>query len=209
MENSLMVIAVGGGGLNVAKFISKTAKEAKRNINLFAIDTEEDDLMSSGLDNKILIQDENSTEEVEGKLNPHLGGVKIGVVISALGGRTGSTLTPQIAKLLHEHKIASLCIVTTPFALEGKDAASRALNSIVQILECHSTLVQKSNESLAKEMGTLSLVAVFQYFDAKIADLVFAINDASLQGKESLIIPILQEGKEFEGDDLKDMFTKI
>jgi cell division GTPase FtsZ len=204
-SNSFVVIAVGSGATIMANYISEIADEAnsKNKINMLAVDTKKDDLQSSCVENKILIQDINDIEELKNGLYPHLINVKVAVIFATLGGKTGTTLAPQILKLLHEQHIIPLCIVTTPFKFERRE--SRALNCIEHMSEYHPALVRWNNEFLREEMGNISISDAFLFVNKKIADLIFALKDAFARENVSSIISILQEGKEYEVDD----FTQI
>ena len=66
-------------------------------------------------------------------LDDHLQGVRTAVVLTCLGGGTGSGATPEIARVLNSKGISTLCVVTCPFAFEGKerqDIASRVCSQI-------------------------------------------------------------------------------
>lgn len=77
-----------------------------------------------------------------------IGGAEMVFLTGGLGGGTGSGALPVIAEALKERDILTVCIVTKPFAFEGKrrmliaDQAEQALRSIVD------TLVVLPNEKL-------------------------------------------------------------
>ena len=66
-------------------------------------------------------------------LDAQLEGVRTAVIVTALGGGTGSGATSEIAKHLASQGVASIVFATLPFAFEGEDrsmAARTALGSI-------------------------------------------------------------------------------
>jgi cell division protein FtsZ len=209
-NNSLIILAVGGGAINIANFINKTAIKGSNsnNINLFAIDTDEETLQSSDVANKILVRNLSTADDIESQLEPHLKGVKIAVIIAALGGRTGTTLAPQILKILHTHTITSLCIVTTPFLFEGENITTRALDSITKMAAYNPVIVKLENEYLKREMSDQPISVALQFFDEKIANLVFALNEASAQHQPS-VIARLQEGKELGVNDITSLVKMV
>jgi cell division GTPase FtsZ len=197
--NSLIVLAIGGGGINAANYIADTAVKKGFNdkINMVVVSEDVEKIRSSLVKNKVLVRDLNDVRKIESQLEPHLKGVKVGVIIATLGGKTGTLLTPQVLKFLHKHRITTLCIVTTPFDFEGKNRMSHALNCIEEIFENQSAVIRLNNESLITEMKDRSLTFAFRSIDKKIAAMVFALNDAAVQNQSSLI-SILSAGKEIE-----------
>ena len=59
-------------------------------------------------------------------LDEHLEGVRIAVIVTALGGGTGGGATLETAKYLTEHGIPSVVFATTPFTFEGEDRQRNA-----------------------------------------------------------------------------------
>lgn len=59
-------------------------------------------------------------------LDDHIKGVRIAVIVTALGGGTGGGATLECAKLLTDRGIPSVVFATTPFAFEGEDRQRNA-----------------------------------------------------------------------------------
>ena len=59
-------------------------------------------------------------------LDEHLDGVRLAVIVTALGGGTGSGATLETAKHLASRGIPSIVFATTPFACEGEDRQRNA-----------------------------------------------------------------------------------
>ena len=59
-------------------------------------------------------------------LDEHLDGVRLAVIVTALGGGTGGGATLETAKYLGSRGIPSIVFATTPFALEGEDRQRNA-----------------------------------------------------------------------------------
>ena len=60
-------------------------------------------------------------------LDSHLEGVRTAVIVTALGGGTGSGATSEIIKHLSSRGIVSVVFATLPFAFEGEERTSAAL----------------------------------------------------------------------------------
>ena len=59
-------------------------------------------------------------------LDEHLDGVRLAVIVTALGGGTGGGATLETAKHLSSRGIPSIVFATTPFAFEGEDRQRNA-----------------------------------------------------------------------------------
>ena len=59
-------------------------------------------------------------------LDEHLDGVRLAVIVTALGGGTGSGATLETSKYLASRGIPSVVFATTPFAFEGEDRQRNA-----------------------------------------------------------------------------------
>jgi len=67
-------------------------------------------------------------------LDEHLDGVRIAVIVTALGGGTGGGATLVTCKHLSEHGIPSVVFATTPFNFEGEDRQRNA-KSVMSMIE--------------------------------------------------------------------------
>ena len=72
-------------------------------------------------------------------LDDHLGGVRIAVLATALGGGTGSGATLEIAKHLSERGIPTVVFATLPFVFEGEDRQRNARGVMSMIEDMSST----------------------------------------------------------------------
>ena len=67
-------------------------------------------------------------------LDEHLEGVRLAVLVTALGGGTGGGATLEAAKHLSERGIPSVVFATTPFPFEGEDRMNNA-TGVMQMIE--------------------------------------------------------------------------
>ena len=67
-----------------------------------------------------------ATEDSVKLLDEHLDGVRLAVIVTALGGGTGGGATIEAAKHLSSRGIPSVVFATTPFAFEGEDRQRNA-----------------------------------------------------------------------------------
>ena len=59
-------------------------------------------------------------------LEPHLAGVRTAIILTCLGAGTGGGATPEVARILREMGIMTLCIATNPFRFEGESRQREA-----------------------------------------------------------------------------------
>ena len=76
-----------------------------------------------------------AAEESIRTLDEHLEGVRIAVIVTALGGGTGGGATLEAAKHLSERGIPSVVFATTPFTFEGEDRQRNARGVMTMIEE--------------------------------------------------------------------------
>ena len=67
-------------------------------------------------------------------LDEHFEGVRLAVIVTALGGGTGGGATLETCKRLRDHGIPSIVFATTPFSFEGEDRQrnSRGVMSMIE-----------------------------------------------------------------------------
>ena len=75
-----------------------------------------------------------AAEESIKTLDEHLEGVRIAVIVTALGGGTGGGATLEAAKHLSARGIPSIVFATLPFAFEGEDRQRNAV-SVMSMIE--------------------------------------------------------------------------
>ena len=82
-----------------------------------------------------------------------LGGVRLAVVVTALGGGVGNGATPQILQLLRHLGAHVLCFATLPFALEGRERAQAAERALPLIEEGSDALAVLPMDQLYAAAG--------------------------------------------------------
>ena len=84
------------------------------------------------------------------------------VIVAGLGGGTGSGAVPVITRIAREAGTLILCMVSLPFALEGKPAAKKANDALKKIRTHADAIIRLSNESmLDRSDADLSLQDAF------------------------------------------------
>ena len=93
-----------------------------------------------------------SAEESSSSLDQHIEGVRLAVVVTALGGGTGGGATIEIVKHLDALGIPVVVFATTPFTFEGEDRLRNARGVMSLIAEfAASTFFMPLNDLVADE----------------------------------------------------------
>ena len=136
MKSPLLLLGVGGAGTLLAR---KIRNAYQGDIRLLAVDTdarsELDGTPFALLGGNRLSGHGSGGQTAQAKsafldnpsaLDKEFEGVRVAVMVTGLGGGTGSGIAPEILKRLRELGIHSLVFATTPFAFEGEDRARAA-----------------------------------------------------------------------------------
>lgn len=98
------------------------------------------------------------------------------VIVAGLGGGTGSGAVPVITRLAHETGTLVLCLVSLPFAFEGKKVMRIADESVKRIRTHADAIVRINNETLVdRSDADMPVEAAFSRSYSVIKDGVFAI----------------------------------
>ncbi len=98
------------------------------------------------------------------------------VVIAGLGGGTGSGALPVITRIARETGTLVLCMVTLPFAFEGKPVARKADDALKKLRTHADAIIRIPNELLVDRADSeLPAEQVFSRSQAVMQDAVFAL----------------------------------
>ena len=143
-NSPLLLLGIGTAGSSMAVGISRAFGEGLRHILL---DTDAgtgqlgapftllggDRLSGRGAGGDV-VAGRLATEGSVRALDEHLEGVRLAVIVTALGGGTGGGATLETAKHLSERGIPSIVFATTPFTFEGEDRQRNA-RGIMSMIE--------------------------------------------------------------------------
>lgn len=127
--DDLMLIGVGGAGCRLAAAISAEF----RDVRVLLLDTDARSLPDhpdSVLFGSVRLNGKSTggdaslgrqafLDSADELVLPRLEGVRLAIVVTALGGGTGSGAVPELLRLLHVRGVVSLCFVSMPFGFEG------------------------------------------------------------------------------------------
>lgn len=144
-SSSMMLIGIGGGGSAIARGVRRAFGEGLR---FLTIDT--DAASAADCDDFLLIGGDRlsgrgsggdvvaarlAAEDSIESLDPEIGGVRLAIIVTSLGGGTGGGATLETVKRLDSLGIPSIVFATTPFAFEGDDRKRAACGVMAMIEE--------------------------------------------------------------------------
>ena len=187
----IKIIGIGSGCANILnKLISNKQTKKKfsdKNISFGVIDSNKQLFDLSLAEEKLLIANgyevngfagnpekaENAAFSFENEIKTIIGNPDILIVISTLGGGTGSGITPLVVKLAKEKESNIVPVVTTPFAFEGRRRLSRATVAIEKINELISDCIIISNEKILEKIDKkMTVNEAFSIADDKVIETV-------------------------------------
>lgn len=92
-------------------------------------------------------------DDLEALYKNHLGAVRMAVILTCLGGGTGSGATPIIVKALHEMGIVTLCFAMLPFTFESNERRNLAMRMRTMIEGSADSAVFTPLDTLFKDAG--------------------------------------------------------
>ena len=194
----IKVIGVGGGGGNTVQHM---INQGVSGVQFCVVNTDRQALARSTAPVKIEIgldccgglgagcdfaRGRKAAEESRAELKQALAGADLVILIAGLGGGTGGGASPVIAQLARELGIATVALVTLPFAFEGKKHRLYAEVDLDLLCAQVDALVMiDHNESLSLlEGGNISIVNAFNLANELLSRAVrFAINSWSTKRK--------------------------
>ena len=180
-EPPILVLGVGGGGSNIVQALA--ARNAP-GIRFASINTDGYALQHLDVEATLQIGEghtgglgtggnvelgKRAAEEDRERIQALFDLSPIVVVVSCLGGGTGTGAAPVIARLAGAQGALVLCVVTTPFSFEGRGRQQRAEAGLVSLQEASDSLVIFSGDFL---LGTAAVNAtlseLLQHVDATL-----------------------------------------
>lgn len=169
LQSQLLLLGIGGGGARLATAVFKRYSDAMR---IVCIDTDaitNRDLLANTIPSVLvgaarLSGNGTGGDAVKGRLaiqddmpllQAHLQGVRTAVILTCLGAGTGSGVTPEVIRALHDMGIATLCIATEPFGFEGETRKATATRAKAMIEEHVDSFCVITLDELFKATGEL------------------------------------------------------
>ncbi|MDD4409618.1 MAG: cell division protein FtsZ [Candidatus Pacebacteria bacterium] len=168
----IKVIGVGGGGSNIVFELSKRLKDySSQKIDFVAANTDNQALNSisrslktfsfgnkvtSGLGcgSDVSMGERASQEDLEKIKGLFSDNKDLYIIVSSLGGGTGTGAAPVFSRVASELKLPVISIFTLPFVFEGRkknDAANQAIEKLKEDVNAYMVMPNEKIFSLSKE----------------------------------------------------------
>ncbi|MFA5013346.1 MAG: cell division protein FtsZ [Candidatus Paceibacterota bacterium] len=168
----IKVVGIGGGGGNIVSELSKKLKDfSSQKIDFVAANTDNQALNSLsknvrtfafgqkltrglGTGRDVVLGERAGREDAEKIKSIFAENKDLYIIVSSLGGGTGTGSAPIFAKIANDLGLTVLGIFTLPFAFEGKkkmDAAIDSLHKMKENLNAYMVLPNEKIFGLAKE----------------------------------------------------------
>ena len=191
MKPKITIIGIGGAGGNMlqAVFDAKITP-----LTLVALNTDFQALETLNIPKKLVLG-ASLTSGMGTGANPEVGKIAVEenieeivsivsdsdivFLLGGLGGGTGSSVLPVIARILQEKQILSVALVTKPFFFEGArrmQVAQAALQKIEEIVDTHIVI---PNQKLfdSGDLENISLVDAFSKINTVVVGCIKAVTE--------------------------------
>ena len=153
------ILGVGRGGI---KAINWMYKKGVCDASYVICDTDNILLQKFPVGCKVHIKEKKSlSEETKKQLIQYTRGSRILIVFAGMGGDIGADLLPEIMKAINRKHALTMCVLTIPFAFEGKDKIKRAKNSIEKIRSVANAVFELNSELILKQYPETKLSEAF------------------------------------------------
>ena len=188
-KEKVTVLGVGTGGCRIAAELATTSSAARLNIVL--VDTDEKALSNFSNHQQLLIGsdwtdkqgcggDMNRGEKAAGASSQSLSDIikntELLIVVSPLGGGTGSGTVPLIATIARRLKVLSLFFVTRPFSFEGNLKFKNAEKCLKGLIKTADAVISLENDILFKNLSG-NINSDFKEADKTLAECVGGISE--------------------------------
>ncbi|TGK20776.1 cell division protein FtsZ [Leptospira fluminis] len=186
----IKVLGIGGGGMNA---VSRMLHSSLRGVEYVIMNTDEQVLRRSELENKIALGSRvtrgmgaggdpelgaKAAEEDKEKIQAAIQGADMVFVTAGMGGGTGTGAAPIVAKIAKEMKCLVVGVVTIPFSFEGRRRMEFAKNGIEHLRNYVDTLILVNNESIFQVVDRATPIdQAFRVIDDILLNAVRGISD--------------------------------
>jgi len=211
-KTKIRVIGIGGGGGNIVSEIaskvnkldfigantdSQALRELPRKVKSLAFGQDFTHGLGCGMDPDL---GERAAKAEKEKIKKVLEGTDICILVSSLGGGTGSGAAPIFAEVAHEMRILTVGIFTMPFPFEGEKRTQIAQASLEKIKPSVNTYVIIPNQNIFRVVDSKSplkaaLSAVNKRLAATLEGFIDTLSTAGLINIDFADVRSVMEGR--------------
>tara|TARA_Y100000034_G_scaffold133588_1_gene199489 strand:- start:12549 stop:13748 length:1200 start_codon:yes stop_codon:yes gene_type:complete len=183
------VIGCGGGGGNT---VTRMKEIGIKGCEIFAVNTDAQDLLYTNVDTKILIGreltnglgagsnpkiGEQAAKESEQELRKKLADSDLVFITCGLGGGTGTGSAPVIAEVSKKQGALTIGVVTLPFTVEGQKRIENSQYGLEKLASIVDTLIVIPNDKLLELAPELPMHTAFKVADEILTNAVKGITE--------------------------------
>lgn len=166
--NLITVIGVGVYGRNT---VESLLSMGVKGVDFVVCDTNERSLNSSSAPVKHLLPLNHPIWDCDESWQ------QIVFIVCGMGGTTGATYGPLLAKEAKAHGLLTIGVVTLPFHFEGKETLKKELSSVQEMAKYTDSILVFDNESLFELYGKMNIFdALTKVFDTPIERIINFLN---------------------------------
>ncbi len=177
LTTRIKVFGCGGAGSNT---IQRCLEEDLGDIDLVAMNTDAQHLLSSRAPHKMLIGrhltrglgagslpqiGEEAAMETEDDIRSAVSGADMVFITCGLGGGTGTGSAPVVAKVAREAGALTIAVCTLPFSVEGAVRMENAEAGLARLRDVCDTVIVIPNDKLLEIAPRLPMTAAFKVAD--------------------------------------------
>lgn len=177
LVTKIKVFGCGGAGTNT---IMRCAEEDLGDIDLVAMNTDAQHLLSAKVPHKLLIGrhltrglgagalpqvGEEAAQETEEDIRAAVAGADMVFITCGLGGGTGTGSAPVVARMAREAGALTIAVCTLPFGVEGAVRMENAEAGLARLRDVCDTVIVIPNDKLLEVAPRLPLGAAFKVAD--------------------------------------------
>ncbi|MFW9994432.1 MAG: cell division protein FtsZ [Candidatus Odinarchaeota archaeon] len=186
----IQVIGIGGAGNNAVHRLSQSIDPSVE-VEIIAINTDAQDLLSTSAHKKLLIGTEvtrgfgagndptvgeSAAKESFEQLKHMIDGDLV-FITCGLGGGTGTGAAHVAAGIAKEHGALAISVCTLPFRMEGPVRLENASKGLRKLYDSSDTVIVIPNEKLLKLNSNITIVTAFKIADEVLVRAVKAITE--------------------------------
>ena len=186
----IKVVGVGGGGGNV---INRMSQQGVQGVHLIVCNTDQQALKACKGAQHVLLGPGitggqgaganpdvgyRSALESQGELVEALKGAEMVFIAAGMGGGTGTGAAPVVAQVARATGALTVCMVTLPFAFEGRRRMNYAMMGLEALRkETEVMLVIPNDRLLTLTASNTSMLKAFGMADSVLVDAIQGISD--------------------------------
>jgi cell division protein FtsZ len=179
----MRIIGIGGGGSSIVSEIApqisridfvvantdtQALREAARQARKFSFGNNVTGGLGCGMDPRL---GQKAVKEESDKVAKLFQGIDLAVIVSSLGGGTGSGAAPEFAKIAREMGVMTVGIFTMPFKFEGGKRAQIAKSALERITPNLNVVSIIPNENIFKIIDkNTPLKAAFSSINGRLSE---------------------------------------